>query len=405
MFNANELWKKRLTSHVKELGRYMRLMFNDHLAFALLFFVAASAYYYQQWIQTLPRTFPVEWIMAITLGILLTHSPVRTLLKEADTVFLLPAEHKLKPYFNKSLVYSISIQMYWLVLVVAAVAPLYLSVTNQHAVWLLYLLIVLFVFKAWNILASWWMLKQRDRQSHFFDVLVRLLLNIFTIFFFLQGNAYLYATITTVMFVGILLFNYMTTAKKGLAWDVLIEKDMARMQSFYRLANLFTDVPHLKQRVKKRRFLVRFLVSLVPFKHEGTYDYLYRITFARSSDYLGMYVRLFLLAAFFIFWIPSVWFKLVFALLFIYLSGFQLLTLWNHYRTMDWLDLYPIPKNVRQRAITHLLLQLLVVKTFLLGLLIAMAASWQEMVLLWILGGLFTMFFIQFYVKKKLRAS
>ncbi len=76
--DTNQLWKERFSHHIKMLSRYLRLMFNDHLAFALIFFVAAGAYFYQQWLEGVPETFPVDWIMAVVLGLLLAHSPVRT---------------------------------------------------------------------------------------------------------------------------------------------------------------------------------------------------------------------------------------------------------------------------------------------------------------------------------------
>ncbi|WP_017187122.1 ABC transporter permease [Alkalibacillus haloalkaliphilus] len=45
--DTNQLWKERLNSHLKMVSRYMRLIFNDHLAFALIFFVAGFAFFYQ----------------------------------------------------------------------------------------------------------------------------------------------------------------------------------------------------------------------------------------------------------------------------------------------------------------------------------------------------------------------
>ncbi|MBB6454679.1 ABC-2 type transport system permease protein [Salirhabdus euzebyi] len=403
MFNASQLWRKRLGQHAKETGRYLRLMFNDHLAFALLFFVAAFAYFYQQWLQTIPDNFPADWIIAIVLGALLTRSPIRTLLKEADTVFLLPAEYKMDKYFQRSFWYSFMIQLYIVTLALAALTPLYFAVFSERpSIWLLYLGIILVIFKIWNLLSSWWMLKERDANSRFMDMTIRLILNILTLFFFLQEDGYIYASITTVMFVLLLLYTYNTVGKKGIAWDLLIEKEDARMQAFYRLANMFTDVPHLRKKAKKRHLLVHLLTRGVPFNQKNTYTYLYRITFVRSSDYLGMYVRLFLLAIFFIFWIPNIWFKLAFALLFIYLSGFQLMTLWNHHRTIAWIDLYPVSIAEKKRSLVDFLLLLMLVKTLVLGIFLYFAASWQEMLMLWGVGGLFSFVFVETYVKKRL---
>jgi ABC-2 type transport system permease protein len=403
MFNANELWKKRLSSHLKEMSRYLRLMFNDHLAIALFFMLAAFAYFYQQWLKEIPENFPTAWLFALLLGFLLTRSPIRTLLKEADTVFLLPAEHKMNAFFTKGFWYSFGIQIYLLTIGLGVLTPLYFTVySDRPKVWLLYLGIILVVFKVWNMLSTWWLLKERDSKSRWLDTCIRFVLNVLTIYFFLLEDAYIYASITAVIFVGLLLFNYYQVGKKGLAWDLLIEKEQAKMQSFYRLANLFTDVPHLKKKAKKRHAIVKMLTSGVQLKQEKTFTYLYRITFIRSSDYIGLYVRLLLLAIFLMFWVPVVWFKLVFALLFIYLSGFQLMTLWNHHRTLQWLDIYPVSKEMRKKSLLQFLLQLMLVKTFILGLFMLIAASWQEMLILWAVGGAFSFVFVEMYVKQRL---
>ncbi|MRG86936.1 ABC transporter permease [Salinibacillus xinjiangensis] len=403
MFNPNQLWKKRIARHAKETGRYLRLMFNDHLAFALLFFIAAFAYFYQQWLETIPDEFPADWLIAVILGFFVTRSPIRTLLVEADTFFLLPAEHKMGPYFQKGFWYSFMIQLYLLALSLAALAPLYLTVISEDGKSLIWLGVILIIFKIWNLFATWWMLKERDAKSRQMDVAIRAVLNILTLFFLLQGNAYLFASISTILFVSYLIYTYQSVGKKlGIAWDLLIEKEEASMQAFYRVANMFTDVPHLKKKAKKRHFLVHLLINSIPFRQDQTFQYLYRITFVRSSDYLGMYVRLLLIAIFLIFWVPIVWFKLVFAVLFIYLSGFQLMTLWNHHRTIDWIDLYPVTKKVRKQALLQFLLMIMLVKTAILGIFILIAASWQEMLLLWGIGGVFSYLFVQMYVKNRL---
>ncbi len=44
--------------------------------------------------------------MAVLLGFVLTAGSIQTLLKEADLVYLLPVEEKLKPYFTKAFLFT-----------------------------------------------------------------------------------------------------------------------------------------------------------------------------------------------------------------------------------------------------------------------------------------------------------
>lgn len=407
MFNPGELWKKRLNAHIKETSRYLRFMFNDHLAFAMLFFIAVFAYYYQQWLQDIPANFPADWIMAIVLGAVTTYSPVRTLLQEADLVFLLPVEQKLRIYFRNSMIYSFIIQIYVLVFVLAAFSPLYLAVyTERGSSTLFYLFLLLLVYKGWNMIASWWMLKLRDSMTRYIDHGIRFFLTVMTIFFFFQKDAFWYVSMTTVMFFGILLFDYYFAGRqKIILWDLLIEKEQARMQSFYRLANLFTDVPHVRPKVNKRTFLVSALTKYIPHKQDSTFSYLYGMTLIRSSDYIGLYIRLLLLAIFFMLWVENLWLKYVFGLLFMYISGFQLLTLWHHHRTVIWLDLYPIDESIRQQALFKMILKLQSLKGMMLSIVLYFAEGILHLLIFLVLSGLSITVSFTYWKKRHMGSS
>ncbi|QHE51350.1 ABC transporter permease [Pontibacillus sp. HMF3514] len=404
MINARTLWRDRLQNHAKEMNRYLRLMFNDHFSFAMFFFLVGMAYVYQQWLSSLPEDFPTAWLMAIVFGLVIAYSPVRTLLKEADLVFLLPAESQLGPFFRNGWLYSFFTQVFYLFFIVVAFGPLYFTSFPERSIteYVLFC-VVLVVFKAWNLLAHWWEVNSRMRYSGYLDTIFRIVLNTLTFYFIVVGDALLFAAITTVLFFGVMMYDY-TLAKKrrGIAWDVLIEKESARMQAFYRIANLFTDVPHLKKTIKKRHWLVRLLKEPISHASGNSYDYLYRITFVRSSDYLGMYLRLLVIAGALVYYVPNIWVKLGFAFLFLYLSGFQMMTLWQHHRHLDWLELYPVPLEQRKSALLKWLFQLLLFKTFVLGVVFLFLWNLLGLAFVWIGGALLSYVLVYKYLSKRL---
>ncbi len=163
---------------------------------------------------------------------------------------------------------------------------------------------------------------------------------------------------------------------------------------------MFTDVPHLKNQVKRRHWLVA-LMKRVPFDQKHTFDYLYRIAFIRSGDYLGMYGRLLVIGGLFIYFIPNIWLKLVFAVLFLYMSSFQMVTLYHHHRTVMWLDLYPVGLDVRQRSLVKLLYQLAMIQTVLYAVLFASMQEWIGSLVVLAVGALFIYTFIHGFVYKK----
>lgn len=401
MFDSHDLFKKRLSAHMKEMSRYLRYILNGHLAVVLFFLISAIAVYYQQWLAQLPDDFPSSWIIGIAFGLVVSYAPISTLLQAPDLVFLIPAEHKMNDYFRNSLVYSFVSQLLTLLFVVAALSPLYFHAFPERggSVYLLTFLLVL-IFKGWNLITNWWLLKIRDQNIRWVDQIVRLLLNCATFFFIVRGEI-LFAFIMTVALIGLFLYVFNISRKQaGIAWDILVEKDQNRMQLFYRMANLFTDVPHLKNRLKKRRWLVS-IVSKLPFEKKRTYDYLYRITFIRSGDYLGMYIRLIIIGGVFIYIVPNPLMKILFGLLFIYMSCFQMMTLYQHYRTNIWLDLYPVEQSVRRQAVTKWLFQLTFIQTILFTILFLVMQIYGGALLILVGGSLFTIIFINGYVKSK----
>ncbi|MBU5468355.1 ABC transporter permease [Virgibacillus sp. MSJ-26] len=402
MFNSHTFYKKRLSEHLKETSRYLRYMLNEHISIAMLFLISALAFYYQQWLAQLPENFPTALIIGIAFGLVVSYSPVRTLLKEPDLVFLIVAEDKMSAYFRNTLIYSFVIQLYIVFIVAAALGPLYLATYPERSGKMyLYTIVALLIFKAWNLLANWWMLKVRDDSLRHVDLALRVSLNCAAFYFFVSGDGLL-AGIMTVLFVIIFLYDYQLSQKQlGIAWELLVEKDRNRMQAFYRLANMFTDVPHLRNPVKKRTWLVS-LVKNVPFAKQYTYDYLYRITFIRSGDYLGMYIRLMIIGGLVIFYIPNLVMKLLFALLFLYMSSFQMVTLFHHHRTVMWLDIYPVEYSVRKQALLKWLTQLGFIQAVLFALIFVILKLYLGALIALVGGILFVYVFVNGYVSRKL---
>lgn len=405
MFDAKKLFQKRLSQYFKEINRYIKYMINGHMAVAFMFLIVALAVYYQRWLEQLPENFPASLVIAIIYGLLAIYQPIHTLLKEPDLVFLLPAERKMTSYFRHSLIFSYVKSILPMLFIVAAVSPLYFhAYPNRTGKQYLFLVFILLIFKGWNLLAQWWLLKLRDKKTRRADGILRILLSGSIFYFILQGEI-VYAGVLTILFIGYLLYHYhLSMNHVGIAWEVLVLNDERRMQLFYRIANLFTEVPSLKRQVKKRRWLTN-LVSRLPFKQQFTFTYLYRITFIRSGDYLGLYIRLTVIGCLLIYFIPNGWMKIAFALLFLYLSIFQLVTIYHHYRTNMMVDLYPVPEKMKKEAILRGLFQLTFIQIILFSLLFLWLQLYLYFFLFVVLSVLFYMIFTKGYIHNKLNKN
>lgn len=404
MFNAQKLFRKRLSAHIREINRYMRYILNGHTAIALVFLISVLAVYYQQWLAQLSPNFPAPIIIAVIFSLLATYTPINTLLKQPDLVFLTVTEHKMTVYFRRAIIYSYVVQLYLVFFVVAALGPLYFhAFPDRSGKIYLMTLVVLLIIKIWNVASDWFLLNVSQSVVRISNQIVRFLLGV-TLFYFLIKNEIILASVCTILLLITFFINYVS-AKKGIGihWELLVERDQNRMQSFYRMASMFVDVPHLKSRLKKRKLLTSFVKKFIPFMKGKTYDYLYRLTFLRSGDYLQMYVRLTVIGSLLIFFVPNSWLKITFVLLFIYMSNFQMISLFHHHRLIVWLDLYPIQFIARKRAFLKLVSTLTAIQTVVFSFIFLLQFDLLFMILALVIGTIFNVLFNYRYVNKKLK--
>src|SRR5690606_21815535 len=151
------------------------------------------------------------------------------------------------------------------------------------------------------------------------------------VYLFIENSSYLFAVF--LIFAFYVVYFWMGIKGKGLPWERLIDNEKQRMGRFYRIANLFTDVPHLQNEVKRRKIL-DVLIKGIPFQTKETYMFLYSRAFLRSGDYFGMFLRLTIIGGLLLWWLEGFYFALFATLLFLYLTGYQLLSLWKHFEAV-----------------------------------------------------------------------
>lgn len=403
MFDDKKLWRDRASARMKDLGRYLRYIFNGHLVIVLLFLIGTGAFYYQQWVQTLPADFPAELIIAVFVGLFLTYSPVYNFLFEADKVFIIPLEDRLKGYFWRSGVVSFVFQGYILLMVLAVFMPMYAKVSNTGFSLFFPFLLVLLAVKAWNLAASWQMdyyVQPSVRRS---DMAVRYFMNVTFAYLLLKQASWPILLVIGFLMAFYFWYFYSRTRKMGLKWDLLIDQEEKRMASFYRLANLFTDVPKLKDSVKRRKWLDVFVKS-IPFAQEKTYLYLFTRTFLRASDYLGLFIRLAVIGVLGIYFISFGLGQILLGVLFLYLTGFQLLPLWKHHQNKLWVDLYPVAEASKQKDFQFLLMVIMSIETIIFATVIGIKGEVVLALFELLAGLLFSYVFVYFYSKKRIKA-
>lgn len=90
--SATSLFKSRLNTIQKEKRYYNKFIFNGHFSVFLLILLGAFILGYGQWLQHIPKHIDYTLCASIILAVT-SIFPIRTFLKDADRIFLLPFEN------------------------------------------------------------------------------------------------------------------------------------------------------------------------------------------------------------------------------------------------------------------------------------------------------------------------
>ncbi|MFY0760287.1 ABC transporter permease [Metabacillus dongyingensis] len=401
MSSIDQIWKTRLEAHLKEVQSYTKYMFNDHLIFVLVFLGAGGALSYQEWLKTMPDDFPVLAIITAVFALIITASSVRTLLKEPDLVFLLPLEENMAGYFQKALVYSFFSQLYVFLVAALVLSPMLFRAESLTGTDFLIICIQILLVKGWNLMLNFRISFYTEPSAKIYDFIVRLAINALTIFFLLS-KAYIYVFIMYAVMAVLYIYFQKATKAKGVKWEKLIDLELEKKQSFYRIANLFTDVPKLKKKAKRRKYLDG-LLAFVKYKQESMYSYLYTRAFFRSNDYLGIFLRLTIIGGIVLYIIPTNQFSvLAIAILVLYLTGIQMIGLYKHYDMLALPDLYPVQPQFKKAKFLKLLFIMIVSQHVILTLIALISGNIIPALILFAAGFIFAYGFVYLYVKSRL---
>ncbi|KRK89917.1 ABC transporter permease [Lentilactobacillus sunkii] len=353
-----QLFKQRLTTHLKEMMRYLRLVFNDYFVLALLFVIGGLGYYYSNTLKQLHTG--LWWAPIVIIGILLVSVQLgrfATLIEAPDYVFLLPREadlyHYLKSGFNYSLSIALSIQvLFWILLM-----P-FIQVTMHVTAIDLYLLLATAV-----LLKTTWLntdfarkyhLKRRWLSSRF---LFRLLVPVVSFGFSIYINYWIGLAVALIALI-VSWVSRRSWVTRSLDWTKMISDENSRMHTVYQFFNLFTDVPMLQGSVKRRRYVDGILnrIKLIP---KNTYLYLYGHGIVRDNEMSGLYVRLLVIGTLLLVFVKGEMLPIFLSLLFIYLIGFQMIPFYFHFSDNAFVHVYPITDKYQLMSFQRVLLYLL----------------------------------------------
>ncbi|MBM7643823.1 ABC-2 type transport system permease protein [Scopulibacillus daqui] len=402
MDKIEALWNRRRSEYWKMASRYWKLItMNSGLTFVLYVILIVGSIYYKKWLDTLTPSFPSALLIALAVGIFVIRSPIRTFIESADLVFLLPLETQLEIYFKKSRLYSFQLQCVTIIVLLVLFSPLYFRMINHSFLALAASAILIFAAKWWNIDCKW---QEQYIPQPFMIKLVRAVVSFGFVYAVVNGRLIFLVLILICVMAIISLISRRLANQRLLKWDRLLEMENKQLMILYRFANLFTDVPQLKGKVKPR-FWLNALTQFT-YGQPSVFKMFYAKTFIRSHEYFGMFIRLTVAGMVIELFLTNGYSTYFILLAVMYISAVQLLTLWRHITPQALADLYPIHEQIKQQNYLQILFSLLVIQGVLLSIAGAVAVgSFISFIILLILSLALNAVFTLGYVRAKIKST
>ncbi|AKP03611.1 ABC transporter permease [Companilactobacillus pabuli] len=399
-----KLWNERLRRHQLNQFKYLRLIFNDNFVLAFIVLIGALGFWYSNLLGTISGPIILgKPIVIVLLFLAVQVGGIATLLEDPDSTFLLVKEKEFYKYFKAAKNYSVFVPIVTLVLVNFLLSAFASRAGGMKVLDIVVVAIGLIIYKLGFLNVN---LMELYGQAKFGNTSMRLVSNLLLLVSLIIST-YFFSWLMII--VGVVFYLYLNARTKTLEtsgqlqWKYAIETENQRMFRIKRFYNLFTDVPGVNSKIKRRKWLDGLYKSIKPIS-SNTYLYLFARGFVRNNEYIGLFLRLTIIQAIMLALIDNFYISLVVEMLFIYLVGFQLKPYFKEVMQNLMQRLYPISGKTKINDFTKLSTFILLIQWIISALAVLYKFGFSINSLIIIVAGLAVLFFVNyFYMPRQLK--
>ncbi|RIO87487.1 ABC transporter permease [Staphylococcus gallinarum] len=341
--NAKQLFIQRKREIAKEKRYYNKFIFNGHFSVFLVILLGAFIMGYAGWLQSIPKHINYALIASVVMAVI-SIFPIRTLLKDADRLFLLPFEKHMSEYMKQSISYSYFTRIGLQILMIVILFPLFYVLNGQTFGFYVIFAFLALLLPLLGLVLKWlWYKYKLESWS-----LYTLLLIIYTSSYYVALGVKSIASIAAVfILIGLAFILYKSTNKHLFPWEKLIKIEQQHHMNYYKFVNMFTDVKHLKETAVRRSYLDPLLTTPKQKKFNAQHMYLYLFTrsFARGKDAFHIILRLVVIAIILIIWLQQPVVALIIGSLFMYIILLQMAQFYTQQAYGLWPQVWPVPDS------------------------------------------------------------
>lgn len=396
MSNIENIFSDRRKKEQELKLTYSKYIFNSHLIMFLIIVLGAVLINYSKWIAIASKVelYSVYTAATVVFSYYLVSTKIKTYIKEADAVFLLPLEKYYRKVGLKTVINSTVVHIITVVIFYFATKPITNLIGNIDRLSIFMLLIVII----WNNLLKYL------QVIHYKEVVWSKLLLFVVIFIqllvvFFDDIAIRIIYLISIIVLAVFTYYIMKNAgnklnakdqeKYVVNWNQAADYDKHRIESYLKFVNMFVDVPLSGVKVARRKYFDILLPKLTKdnFKKENSFKYYYYRVFLRQENTVYLALRLMLLAVLVIYSFKNTYVSGLAIISYSYLTIIQLVPLYKQMSNNIWHSILPVSEDIKIKSYKQLLTSVMIVTTLLLGVVSILLSSFSTMNILVIIGS------------------
>ena len=378
MSNIENIFADRRKKEQELKLTYSKYIFNSHLIMFLIIVLGAVLINYSKWIAVASQfeLYSVFIAASLAFSYYLISTKIKTYIKEADAVFLLPLEKYYKNVGRKTVINVSVTHIIAFVIFYFAVKPITSIIGNIDKLSICLLLMVIVI----NNLLKY------VQVIHYKEIIWIKILQFIVTFIQIIAvfiiNTYIHiadmAGIISLAFCAYYVIKNSTGSKSSedqeklvVKWNEAAEYDKHRMESYLKFVNMFVDVPLSGVKVARRKYFDALLPKLTKdnFTKENSFKYYYYRVFLRQENTVFLALRLMLIAGIIIYSFNNVYVSLVVIISYSYLTIIQLVPLCKQISNNIWHSILPVNEEIKIKSFKNLLTAVILITIFILTLL------------------------------------
>ena len=396
MSNIENIFDNRRKKEQELKLTYSKYIFNSHLIMFLIIVLGAAMINYSKWIAIASQFELYSVFIAATLAFsyYLISTKVKTYIKEADAVFLLPLEKYYKNVGKKTIINTTVVHVIAFVIFYFSVKPItsIIGTVDRIAICLLIIVILL------NNLLKYFQI------IHYKELIWVKILQFIVIFIQIISVFIVNTYILITDLVGIIALSYSTyyilknagnvrnaddKEKFVVKWNEAAEYDKHRMESYLKFVNMFVDVPLSGVKVARRKYFDAILPKLTKdnFTKENSFKYYYYRVFLRQENTVFLALRLMLLAGLIIFSFKNPYVSAVAIISYSYLTIIQLVPLYKQMSNNIWHSILPVDESIKIGSFKKLLMVVMLTTTIMLAIFAILFSNFEVMTIVIIIAS------------------